>query len=239
MVYTKLTWTTTTRISAEALNHLETQYDEVLSSKDVWNNHDSRYYTKPQAITKFFNPSYMAPGAGADADLLDGHHLSDLVGSGLPVGAIVWWYADTEDIPTGWGLCDGLEHYGVTTANYRDKFVIGASTTYTLKNSYGAASVTPTTYAVVIGDTTLDTTQIPAHTHTWSEIHCYVLSGYFYSSYGSSGSAYYYTSNQTAETSGSMGGNGAHNHTSGSSVTWNSESNLPPFRAAYLIQRVV
>jgi hypothetical protein len=235
MVYTKKTWAVTTRYSAEALNHLETQYDEVMATSSVWNNHDDRYYQKTIAITKFFNPSYMGNGSGSDADLLDGHHASELLGTGLPVGAIVWWGEDAGSVPTGWHVCDGASG----TTDYRDRFVIGTSVTYTVKNLYGAASVTPTTYSVSVGSTALDSTTIAAHTHGWTEYYNYPTSAnYAYAQYGGSAHIFaYYTSSTTARTTGSQGSGTAHTH-SGSTITWNSEANLPPYYAIYLIQRL-
>ena len=240
MVYTKVTWydgtggTTATRISAEHLNHLETQYDEVIGQAATWNNHDSRYYLKSTAITTFFSSSFMGKGSSADADLLDGHHASDLLGTGLPVGAIVWWGKDSGTIPSGWAMCNGASG----TTDYRDKFVIGTSTTYTVKNFYGAASVTPTTYQVVIGSTALDESTIPSHTHSWAEYYNYYVSNYFaYSETGSARTFTYYASTTVARTTASQGSGTAHTH-SGSTVTWNSEANLPPYYALYLIQRL-
>jgi hypothetical protein len=234
MVYTKNTWTTSTRISAEALNHLETQYDEVKASEATWNDHTSRYYTKAQAITKFFNPSFMGSGSGADADLLDGHHVSDLIGTGLPVGAITWWSKSSGLVPSGWHVCDGASG----TTDYRDRFVVGVSSTYTVKNFYGSATVTPTTYSVTIGGTALTTAEMPSHTHTWSEVHCMPNTNYNYTSYGgSNGTCYYYLSSQTAETTQTTGSGAAHTHEY-STVTWSSEANIPPYYAIYLIQRL-
>lgn len=234
MSYAKQTWTTSSRVSAQALNHLETQYDEVMALESTWNNHDTRYYLKSEAITKFYSASYMGTAAGVDADLLDGHHLTDLMGTGLPVGAIVWWAKDSGSIPSGWYMCNGANG----TNDYRDRFVIGASASYSLKSLYGAASVTPTTSSVTIGGTAIDSTMIPGHTHSWTETHCvYTSANYAYSSYGSPKIFYYYSSSTSAKTTNASGSGSAHNHTSGSSVTWSSESNLPPYYAVYLIQR--
>jgi hypothetical protein len=233
MAYTKTTWTTSTRISAEALNHLETQYDDVLASASTWNNHDSRYYLKSIAITKFFSTSFMGSGSGADADLIDGHQASELIGTGLPIGSVIWWAKDSGLIPSGWYVCDG----GNGTNDYRNRFVIGVSGTYTLNNYYGAATVTPLTSSVSIGATTLDTTQIPSHNHAWTETHAYAITGYGYTSYGYNGSFVYSNGASTAaRTTDSAGSGGSHTHT-GSSVTFNSEANIPPYYALYLIQR--
>jgi hypothetical protein len=234
MDYIKTVWESTTRISANSLNHLETQYDDVMSSQNVWNNHDSRYYTKTVAVTTFFNTSFMGEGSGADADLLDGHHLSDLIGTGLQVGTIVWWNTDPVTLPPGWVVCNGANG----TVDYRDHFVVGASSTYTLQNFYGAATVTPTSYAVVISDTALDSTMMPAHTHTYTETHgnrVQVFSAY--DPTGSTGSYFYYTGTTAARATGTTGSSAAHTH-SGSTVTFNSESNIPPYYSAYLVQRI-
>jgi hypothetical protein len=235
MAYTKLTWTATTRVSAQHLNNLETQYDEVMSTETTWNNHDSIYYPKTSAITTFFNTSFMGSGSGADADKLDGHHASDLLGTGLPVGAIVWW--DSESIPAGWNKCDGTNG----TADYKDRFVVGSSATLVLKSLYGAASVTPTTSSVTIGTTALDSTTIPAHTHSYSDIYCLLNTpsmpaAYVYY-YGYDTHSYYYNGTSANRTTGSTGSGTAHGHT-GSTVTWNSEANIPPYYALYLIKRL-
>jgi microcystin-dependent protein len=60
------------------------------------------------------------------------------------------WSGSIESIPSGWRLCDGT--FG--TPNLRDRFVVGAGTTYTVGSTGGFNTVT------------LDTTQIPSHTHT-------------------------------------------------------------------------
>jgi hypothetical protein len=232
MAYTKLTWTATTRVSAQNLNNLETQYDEVLADEATWNDHDSIYYPEVTAIIKFYNAAYMGSGSGADADLLDGHHASDLLGTGLPVGSIVWW--DSEVIPTGWNKCDGTNG----TANYKNRFVVGSSATLVLKSLYGAATVTPTSSSVTIGTTALDSTTIPAHTHTYSDIYCYYGTypdNVYY--YGTPSTSYYYNGTTASRTTSSTGSGTAHGHT-GSTVTWNSESNIPPYYALYLIKRL-
>ena len=48
----------------------------------------------------------------------------------VPIGAIVLWSdydvsGVPQNIPTGWALCDGQVHSGVTTLDLRGKFVVG------------------------------------------------------------------------------------------------------------------
>jgi hypothetical protein len=50
---------------------------------------------------------------------------SSSTGDGLPKRSIVMWGGDQNDIPEGWGLCDGRVYHGVTTPDLRGRFVLG------------------------------------------------------------------------------------------------------------------
>jgi microcystin-dependent protein len=67
----------------------------------------------------------------------------------VPPGLIATWSGSLGTIPTGWQLCDGTNG----TPNLRDKFLIGAGTTYAVSDVGGEATHT------------LITTEIPAHVH--------------------------------------------------------------------------
>ena len=68
----------------------------------------------------------------------------------IPSGTILMWYGTEETISAGWQICDGTNE----TPDLRDKFIIGAGSTYTLNATGGAATHT------------LDVTEIPSHNHT-------------------------------------------------------------------------
>ena len=68
----------------------------------------------------------------------------------VPPGAILMWSGAINDIPVGWALCDGSNG----TPDLRDRFVVGAGSSYSVGNTGGAQSVT------------LTTAQLPAHNHT-------------------------------------------------------------------------
>jgi microcystin-dependent protein len=68
----------------------------------------------------------------------------------FPIGGIILWSGSVASIPANWAICDGTSG----TPNLRDRFVVGAGSTYAVDATGGAATVT------------LDTTQIPAHSHT-------------------------------------------------------------------------
>jgi hypothetical protein len=55
----------------------------------------------------------------------------------VPQGAIILWSGATSALPTGYGLCDGTQG----TPDLRDKFVVGAGTTYAV-NAVGGSALT-------------------------------------------------------------------------------------------------
>jgi microcystin-dependent protein len=70
----------------------------------------------------------------------------------VPAGVIVMWSGSIASIPIGWLLCDGTSG----TPDLRNRFIVGAGSTYAVGATGGADSVT------------LDTNQIPSHTHSVS-----------------------------------------------------------------------
>lgn len=73
-----------------------------------------------------------------------------LLSSPVPSGFIGMWSGSIASIPSGWFLCDGTNG----TPNLRDRFVVGAGSTYAVGATGGSAT------------TTLTTANLPAHTHT-------------------------------------------------------------------------
>ena len=71
--------------------------------------------------------------------------------TGFPAGGIIIWSGAIANIPTGWLLCNGANG----TPDLRDKFVIGAGTTYAVAATGGAA-----TKSISIAEANL-----PSHTH--------------------------------------------------------------------------
>jgi microcystin-dependent protein len=67
----------------------------------------------------------------------------------LPAGVITLWSGAVAAVPSGWYLCNGSNG----TPDLRDRFVVGAGSTYAVGATGGANTVT------------LDATMIPSHTH--------------------------------------------------------------------------
>ena len=76
------------------------------------------------------------------------------IGNGtIPVGGIIMWSGTIANIPTGWALCNGSNG----TPDLRDKFIVGAGSSYTPGNTGGSATTTSTEHTHGITD--------PSHQH--------------------------------------------------------------------------
>jgi microcystin-dependent protein len=92
-------------------------------------------------------------------DAITGAKLSnDMVGGITPVGGIILWSGSTGSIPSGWALCDGNNG----TPDLRNKFIVGAGSTYGVNATGGSAD------AIVVSHTHGSGTLSAAdHTHSF------------------------------------------------------------------------
>jgi microcystin-dependent protein len=113
----------------------------------------------------------------------------------IPTGVITLWSGSIISIPSGWALCNGSNG----TPNLRDRFVVGAGTTYAVGATGGANTVT------------LDATMIPSHTHSLSASGTTAESGAHTHTVSASGT----TSGQSVghTHSGTTASDGVHTHT--------------------------
>jgi len=118
------------------------------------------------------------------------------VQSAIPVGLITMWSGSIASIPAGWALCNGTSG----TPDLRDRFVVGAGSTYAVGDTGGFNTIT------------LDTTQIPSHTHTGSGTSGSTDLAHTHTGSGNTGSTSINHSH-TFSGSGSTGTAGNHSHT--------------------------
>ncbi|TVR78994.1 MAG: hypothetical protein EA405_13640 [Rhodospirillales bacterium] len=159
----------------------------------------------------------------------DGGQLKTRVGTGsvgpvgIPTGGIIMWSGSIANIPDGWALCDGSNG----TPDLRDRFVVGAGSTYAVGATGGAATVA------------LTTAQMPAHTHTGTtnttgaHTHNYTAAGWG----GGSGNFSCCASwgNMTQATTSS--GNHSHTFTTAATGSGEAHENRPPYYAlAYIMK---
>lgn len=82
--------------------------------------------------------------------------------SSIPSGIIVMWSGATTAVPTGWLLCDGTNG----TPNLRDRFVVGAGTTYTVSQTGGNANAAVISHSHTLTAATFTGSAMTPHTHT-------------------------------------------------------------------------
>jgi hypothetical protein len=82
--------------------------------------------------------------------------IATAVAAAVPAGMIMIWSGSVGSIPTGWTLCNGSN----STPDLRDKFVIGAGTSYAVGGTGGSKD------AVVVSHTHTATVTDPGHNHT-------------------------------------------------------------------------
>lgn len=140
-----------------------------------------------------------------------------ITAGGVPSGLIAIWSGSIATIPSGWLLCNGTSG----TPDLRDRFVVGAGSTYAVAATGGSAN------AIVVSHTHTATVTDPGHTHAYgqsSRVQGGNDNGVFYD--GQTGSAF---NTQSSTTGISVGIS-----TTGSSGT---NANLPPYYAlAYIMK---
>jgi microcystin-dependent protein len=77
-------------------------------------------------------------------------------GNAFVAGMIMLWSGSSETIPSGWLLCDGSN----STPDLRNRFVVGATSTYAVGATGGSAD------AIVVSHTHSATVTDPGHFHT-------------------------------------------------------------------------
>ena len=174
----------------------------------------------------------------------------------FPVGGIILWSGSVGTVPTGWALCDGTQG----TPDLRNKFLVGAGSTYNVGATGGVLAHTVDlgshTHTITVQSHALTSSEIPAHSHTgWKR-------GGFYRDTNAGGSGLV-APGETGEpgsppevtatpdtemnssvtsnpVSGTTGGSGGHSH--GASASTNELAtqaldNLPPYYAlAYIMK---
>jgi hypothetical protein len=99
-----------------------------------------------------------APTASAGTNTTQIATTAFALANGIPSGAIVMWSGSIASIPSGWLLCNGSSG----TPDLRDRFVVGAGSTYAVAATGGSAD------AIVVSHTHTATSVVtdPGHKHT-------------------------------------------------------------------------
>jgi microcystin-dependent protein len=134
-------------------------------------------------------------------------------------GMIIMWSGSIASIPSGWLLCDGSSG----TPDLRNRFVVGAGSTYAVNATGGSADAT------LVSHTHTATVTDPGHLHSFTR---HTSNGT--SSNSALGNGDGNGSSVTQNTSSTTTGITVSNSTEGSSAT---NANLPPYYAlAYIMK---
>ena len=143
------------------------------------------------------------------------------IAAAIPSGGIIIWSGSVASVPSGWYLCNGSNG----TPDLRDRFVVGAGSTYAVAATGGSAN------AIVVSHThTATTDTAAAHTHA---VPTNSVTGP-----GNNGGGRFVNGDNAGSNVNTTSG-GAHSHsvtvsTEGSSGT---NANLPPYYAlAYIMK---
>lgn len=174
--------------------------------------------TKADASSPVLTGSPTAPTAAAatnNTQIATTAHVKSAIALAFQ-GMIVLWSGSAGSIPTGWVLCDGANG----TPDLRDKFVVGAGSSYAVGNAGGSNTKSTDSqgshsHGGSTGSTALTEAQIPSHTHTVAVQPSGAGSALPYSA----GAGYAATNLTSGATGGGQGhthtisGDGAHTHT--------------------------
>lgn len=154
-------------------------------------------------------------------------------GGFIPTGGIIIWSGAANAIPTGWLLCNGSSG----TPDLRNRFVVGAGSTYSVAATGGSAD------AIVVSHThTASTNTTGAHTHNLNKSSSNSDQFFGTSNYLAANAAAQFniaTASTNEQNTVSIASNGNHSHTvtvdsTGSSGT---NANLPPYYALCYIMK--
>lgn len=150
-------------------------------------------------------------------------------GSGaVPSGAILMWSGSIASIPSGWALCNGSNG----TPDLRDRFVVGAGSTYEVAAIGGEAN-----HTLTAAEMPSHSHSGVAHTHSFSGSASIPWCGSGCSGSGTQGAATGNgtTSTLTAGVSGTTGSGG--DGSTSSAGSGSAHNNLPPYYSlAYIMK---
>ena len=188
------------------------------------------------APTTFVGPVSATSGIAATTGSFSGSvSASSFAGNGtIPLGGIIMWSGSTSNIPAGWALCNGANG----TPNLRDRFIVGAGSSYGPGATGGLNTVQ------------LTTSQMPSHNHSVSVSsagnHNHVIrtdtggGGAYGGSYspGMIQANAIFPATANAQGASDFAGNHSHSASAGFSGGNGSHENRPPYYALAFIMRV-
>jgi hypothetical protein len=118
--------------------------------------------SKSDSNNPTFTGSPLAPTASAgtnNTQVATTAFVTTAVAASFPTGGIILWSGSVASIPSGWALCNGSNG----TPDLRNRFVVGAGSTYAVAATGGSAD------AIVVSHTHTATSTVtdPGHNHSY------------------------------------------------------------------------
>ena len=114
----------------------------------------------------------------------------------IPTGVITMWYGSIASIPSGWFLCDGAN----STPDLRNRFIVGAGSTYGVAATGGSANATLVSHNhTASSSSSFSGSALAAHTHTATD------AGHTHTANAQTGGGYGQPSGQVTAFSGNTG----------------------------------
>jgi microcystin-dependent protein len=158
-------------------------------------------------------PTFVAPSTSGN--VLTSNGSAWISSPGFTSGMIILWSGSIVSVPSGWFLCDGAN----STPDLRNRFVVGAGSTYAVNATGGSADAITVSHNHSITD--------PSHTHTYAGRNPATNIAYA----GTGGDPYFALTNNLTTVAAATG---ISVNTAGSSGT---NANLPPYLAlAYIMK---
>jgi hypothetical protein len=117
--------------------------------------------SKADTNSPTFTGTPLAPTANSgtnNTQLATTAFVTTAVGGSFPSGGIIMWSGSIASIPSGWVLCNGSN----STPDLRNRFIVGAGSTYAVDATGGSADAILPTHTHTATSTVTD----PSHVHT-------------------------------------------------------------------------
>ena len=120
--------------------------------------------SKSDSNSPTFTGTPLAPTASAgtnNTQIATTAFVTTAVAASFPTGGIILWSGSVASIPSGWALCNGSNG----TPDLRNKFVVGAGSTYAVNGTGGSADATVASHTHTFSATT---GAAGSHNHDWA-----------------------------------------------------------------------
>jgi len=115
-----------------------------------FNNLQTAVNSKANSLSAALSGTPTAPTAAAGTNTTQIATTAFVIANSFPSGGIIIWSGSSAAIPSGWLLCDGTS----STPDLRDRFVVGAGSTYAVDATGGSKDAVVVSHSHTLSGTT-------------------------------------------------------------------------------------